>query len=89
MLRDLIEEAEKWELAPKAASQWWTSTYEPAERSGLSIDTKSGLHNFLFDGKFKILGCAMFRQGKTHDAIVERMQSASRACWKDILVLQK
>ena len=28
MLRDLIEEAEKWEVAPKTASLWWTSTYE-------------------------------------------------------------
>ena len=28
MQRDLIEEAEKWDLAPKLASPWWTSTCE-------------------------------------------------------------
>ena len=33
LLRDLIEEAEKWDLAPKLASLWWTSTYEEEERS--------------------------------------------------------
>ena len=27
----------------------------------------------------------MNRQGKTHDAIEERMQSAKKAFWKDIL----
>ena len=42
MLRDSIEEAEKWDLGPKNASLWWTSTYEPEESSDLSIDTKSG-----------------------------------------------
>ena len=28
MLRDLIKEAEKWDLTPKPASLCWTSTYE-------------------------------------------------------------
>ena len=28
MLRDLIEEAEQWDLAPKPASLRWTGTYE-------------------------------------------------------------
>ena len=35
MLRDLIQEAEKWDLAPKLASLWWTSTCEPEEKSDL------------------------------------------------------
>ena len=26
---DLIEDAEKWDLAPKPASLWWKSTREP------------------------------------------------------------
>ena len=65
MLRDLIEEAEKWDLVPKPTSLWWTSSYEV---------------------KFKILGSAMNLQGKSHDAIEERMQSANKAFWKDILI---
>ena len=38
-----------------------------------------------FEDEFKILGCAMNRQGKTCDAVEERMQSASEAFWKDIM----
>ena len=47
IIRDLIEEAEKWDLAP--ASLWWTSTHVPEERCDLSFDTKSGRHKFPFD----------------------------------------
>ena len=46
----------------------------------------SGCYQFSFEEKIKILGCAMNRQGKTNDAIEERMQSANKAFWKDILV---
>ena len=37
MMRDLILEAEKWDLAPKPGSLWWTSTHEPDEKFDLSI----------------------------------------------------
>ena len=47
----------------------------------LSISTKSGCHRFSFEEKFKILGCAMIRQGKAHDAREEIIQ----LFWKDIL----
>ena len=39
-----------------------------------------------FEEKFRILGYAMIRQGKSDDAIEERMQSANKAFWKDILI---
>ena len=74
--RDLIEEAEKYDLAPKPASLWWTSTYEEEERSEVLVLRK----------KFLILGCAINRQGKSLDAIEERMQSANKAFGRDILV---
>ena len=32
MLQDIIEEARRWDLLPKAASLWWTSTYEAEEK---------------------------------------------------------
>ena len=44
------------------------------------------MYKFNFEDKFKILGCAMNRQGKTLDAIEERMQSDNKAFWRDILV---
>ena len=86
MLRHLIEEVGQWDLVPKPASLWWTTTYEPEVRCDLSIDTKSGRQKFPFEVEFKILGCAMNKQGKTQDAIEERMQSASKASWKDFLI---
>ena len=61
----------------QACESWWTSTYEPEEKCDISIDTTSGCHRFTFEEKFKILGCAMNRQGKARDATEERMQSAN------------
>ena len=86
MLRDLIEAAEKWDVAPKLASLWWTSTYEEEERSEVPVATTGLMYNFPCEEKFKILGCAMNSQGTTLDAIEERMQSANKANWRDILV---
>ena len=82
MLRDLIQETENWDLATQPASLWWTSTHDPEEKSDLSIDTKSGRPGFPCEEKFKILGCAMNRQGKAREDIQERMQSANKAWWK-------
>ena len=86
MLRDLIEEVEKWDLTPEPASLWWTRTYEEEERSEVLIATNGLMYKFPFEEKFKILGCAINRQGKTLDAIEERMQSANKAYWRDIQV---
>ena len=44
------------------------------------------MYKFPFEDKFKILGCAMNRQEKSLDAIEDRMQSANKAFWRDILV---
>ena len=86
VLRDLISEAGSWDLVPKPTSLWWTSTYDPEERFDMTIYTTSGCHKFPFEEKFKILGYAMSWQGKSHGAIEERMQSANKALWKDILL---
>ena len=86
VLRDLIEEAETWNVAPKPASLWWTSTYEEEERSEVLVATTGLMYKFPYEEKFKILGCGMNRQGTTLDAIEERMQSANKANWRDILV---
>ena len=83
MLRDPIEEANRWDLKPKPASLWWTSTYDSDEQSDMKSGTTSGCCTFSFEDTFKILGWAMNRQGKTYDAGEERMQSANMAFWKD------
>ena len=66
MLRDLIEEAGRWDLTPKPARLWWTSTCDSEEKCDLSINTTTGCHRFSFEEKFKILGCALNRQEKVH-----------------------
>ena len=86
MLRDLIEEAGRWNLVPKPTRLWWTGTYDPEERIDVSIYTTTGCHKFPLEEKFRILGNVMNRKGKSDDAIEERMQSANKAFWKDILI---
>ena len=86
MLRDLIEEASSWDPEPKPASLRWASTYDSEEKSDMNLGTTSGCYTFPFEHTFKILGCALNRQGKTYDAVEERMQSANRAFWKNILI---
>ena len=78
MLRDLIEESEKWDLAPKPASLWWTSVYDSEEKIDFSIDTKTRRHRFPHEERFKLHRRTMNRQGKTHDCLEERMQSANK-----------
>ena len=74
VLRDLNQEAEKWGLAPKPSSLWSTSTFDSEEKSDLSEEN------------CKFLGCILSRQGKAHEGIEERMQSANRACWRDVKI---
>ena len=50
------------------------------------IATTQLMYKFPCEEKIEILGCGMNRQGKTLDAIEERMQSANKAKWRDILV---
>ena len=90
MVKTLIEEAGKVDLEPKPASLWWTSTYASEEKSDMILGTiKKNYNKFLFEDEFRILGCAMNRQGKTCNAVEERMQSANKALWKDILKKQE
>ena len=56
------------------------------EQADLSIDAKSGRQRHLFLEKFKILGRSMNRQGKAHEGVEERMQSANKAWWKDVKI---
>ena len=52
MLRDLIEEAETWNVAPKPASLWWTSSYEEEERSEVLVATTQLMYKFPYEEKF-------------------------------------
>ena len=50
------------------------------------LGTSKGCYKFPFEDEFRISGCAMNRQGKKCDALEERMQSANKAFWKDIMI---
>ena len=71
MLRDLVEEVEKCDLAPKPASPWWTSTNEPEKRSDLSIDTRSVIDFSLLKNSRSWMHHESTR--KAHEGIEERM----------------
>ena len=64
----------------------WTSTHEEEERSEVLIATNRLMYRVPLYETLKILGCAMNRQGRSLDAIEERLQSANKFFWRDILV---
>ena len=74
------------DLEPKPASLWWTSTYASEEKSDMILGTSKGCYKFPFEDEFKVLGRALNRQGNSCDAVEERMQSANKAFWKDIMI---
>ena len=43
MFRDLIEEANRWDLVPKQASLWWTCTYDSEKKIDMILGTTSGV----------------------------------------------
>ena len=56
MLKELVEEVSKWDLEPKPASLWWTSTCANEEPEDMMIETEARVHLLSFADKFKILG---------------------------------
>ena len=81
--KDLIEEAGKVVQEPKPASLWWTNIYASEGNEDMILGTSKGCYKFAFEDEFRILGCVMNRQGKTCDAVEERMQKrgCSVLCW--------
>ena len=73
MLRDVIEETRTQPNVSVVDEYVWCRREEWHE---------FGHHIGMLRISFKILGCAMNRQGKTYDAVEERMQSANKAFWE-------
>ena len=46
MMKDQNEEAERWDLEPKPASQWWSSTFVDEIKEDMMIKTRQGSHKF-------------------------------------------
>ena len=52
----------------------------------LVTETKKGPHTFPSDKSFKILGYIFKPAGKIQDSLDGRMQSANKACWRDVKI---
>ena len=64
MIKDLMQEAERWDLEPKPASLLRTSTLNSEEKMYLSIRPRLDVTEY----PSKIFGFSLIRQGKTHAA---------------------
>ena len=84
MMKDLIEEMERWELEQKLTSLWWTSTFTDEKMDDTKIRTRTGLHKLSFEKKFKILGDVFNQTERKLDSLDERMQSANKVRWRDM-----
>ena len=80
------EGLDKWNLEPKPASLKWTSTFADEMMDNITISTRTGQHRILFKKKLKILGYIFNQSGRTQDSLEERMQSASKAWWRDVKI---
>ena len=78
MLHDMIEEAEKWDMAQKSASLWWTSTHELKRNVILQLTPSLDVTDSL---SRKIQDIGMCHESAT--------QSANKAWWKRCEDLQE
>ena len=81
-----MEEAGKVDLESKPACLWWTNTYASEDKSDMILSPSRGCYTFPFEDEFRILRCAMNRQGETCGAAEERIQSVNKGFWKDIAI---
>ena len=84
MMRDLIDEAERWTWNPNQASLWWPSTCAQQKRGHDDQDWK--LRSNSHSKKIKFLGYIFNPAGKMQDSLDERMQSANKAWWRDVKI---
>ena len=52
MMKELIEEAARWDLEPQWASLWWSRTYADDVKEDMMIKTQTGLNQFPFEKSF-------------------------------------
>ena len=84
MMKDLIEEAERWDLEPKPASLRWTGTYASEMTGDITIYTRTGRHKILFQKSFRIPGYFFeIRQGTRRTAWKQECNVQSKAWWRD------
>ena len=72
LMWELIDEAEIWDLEPKAASLWWSSTCADEKGEDITLRTRKGVQKFLFEKKkFRILGTYLQSRSEIHESFEE------------------
>ena len=54
--KGFLGEAERWDLEPKLATWWRSSSYAEAVKEDATMETQRGRHKFPFQRGFKTLG---------------------------------
>ena len=72
--------AKRRELEPQPASPWWTSTHAGEENDDTVIKTTAGEHTFPLCGQmFRFWDYIFNGEGKMHDSLEEKTQSANKS----------
>ena len=79
MMKELIEEATRWDLEPMPASLWWSNTYAEENKEDMMIKTKKRQNKFPFEKSFNIHGYMSTRLVRKSQAISEeRIQKTNK-----------
>ena len=76
----------KWTWSPNQQVRGGQARMASEDTNDMLLGTWKGCYKFPCEDEFRILACAMNRQGRTCGAVEERMQSAKKAFWKDIMI---
>ena len=82
-MKELVEEVERWDMEPRPASLWWTSTYGKEDKKEIVMVTAGGKQKLTFADEFRILGHLFSRDGRMQISLEENMQTANKAWWRD------
>ena len=94
MMKDSIGEAERWDLEPKQAGLWWTSTNADEKKEDIRRRQKKGPHKFPFEKSFFLLkkksrDASSVPREKKAKSLEEKMQSANKAWWREVKIYQR
>ena len=70
--KELIEEAERWDLETKPASLSWSGTCAEEGKEDMMINTRGAEQVFPFEKSFKILGYIGNPAGKSQEGLEKR-----------------
>ena len=79
MVKELVEEVERWDMGPEPASLWRKSTYAKEEKQDMVIEPAGGKHILPVADAFRILAHLNSRDGRKQISLEQRMWSAVKS----------